>query len=447
MKTLLRCACVVVVVGMFLASQTGVWAAETLPYDTGFETTDGYNVGDAPGAPAFTVGGGGRVVVTNGAGHYCQGSQGCVVNGDSLTLGISGNLSKRSNIWVHVWTKPTPSSEEPDVSGVSAAFCLSSNGNLRTYVDNLGADEWVTQVSGLATDAWYGFAAHLDYAAEKWDLFYTASSYGAIMSKANASPMDFPSSANTLLEEFIIESGHDAFVDAVVATLGAGTVQAGTPDQMAEEFDVTLGTFGPNGGMAAGNIGFYMTDSDVVNLDAEGGLILLCALSIGDKVHFWDPATASFDTYTVVDIGGGEKAWSPTPAGGTHENMMGTTGYWIETAGLTECTDHYDVPHDSTTPASVTLYGTASAAGGWSCCAWPYAARRQGEGAGWGFPAVSGDAILVWDSAAGYVMLMHNGSSWTYLGGVSSYQLQQGQGFWYRRSTVANATWNVGSVQ
>ena len=429
---------IVLAVGLLCGFQMGAAAATTIPFQDGFESS-------APGAPAWIIAGGGTVARDTGQG--IEGTYVCIVSNDTLTLTLTPGYYS-SNVWVQVYSKPVPSEEEPTVSGVSAAFCLTTNGNLRAYVSD-GGDKWETLVGSLDTNAWYGFAAHLDYANTNWDLYYTASSYGAVMAMANSAPLGMPSDKGDELTEFVVESGRDALIDAVVASVGYGTVESGvvSPAHAAGKVNVNMSSFPVGGGMHSGNLGGYFTDDTAANLANDGGAVLLCALSIGDKVHFWDPAAGSFDTFTVV---GPSKAWSPSPSGNANQNLKPTTAYWVETssAGTPECTDEtYFAPHDDSTPVAVTLYGTGSSAGGWTAVAWPYAARRQSEGLGWGFPAVSGDTIFVSDTTSGYVMLRYSGSEWTYLGASASYRFAQGQGMWYYRSTGANATWNVQNVE
>jgi hypothetical protein len=128
-----------------------------------------------------------------------------------------------TNVFCQVYVKPVACPETPDsaISDEAAAICVVSN-VLYAYSDTNWVDTGITNNS-LTNGTWVGLAAHLDYNAERWDLFYTIGpNFSNEMTRVNDGSYLFNDShSGSTFQELIItnESSVTTHVDAVAVSL------------------------------------------------------------------------------------------------------------------------------------------------------------------------------------------------------------------------------------
>lgn len=414
----------------------------TIPYDETFEGALGSMWSDANG----------QVTIT--AGSAANGTSKGEIDNDTLTLTVDDSKNY-TNIWFSVWSKPVPSEEEPAVSGISAAFCLTSNGNLRVYTDQGAQNGWTTLIGGLDTNQWYGFSVHLDYENAIYDLYYTAGAYGTTFTLANTTqPIPFPDGASTELFTASIDSGAGvALVDEVTVTRAYTELVSGTPSpsEAAEKDGAVLGT---GSGMHNGNLAEYFAAGNNA-MNEELGSMLLDALADGDSVYFYDPTTGNFLQYEVDSLAG-SKYWNTHGNDADYAAVPGV-GFWIDASGsgdiVLDADDSYLMAYDSQAISSITLNGDDYH---FTALSWPFADSRAANSAkGWGFDgiAATGDYILVYNlntEQYDIVLLWYaDAAEWRQVGysTPASTTLQQGQGFWYYNASAGTHLWNVEAVR
>ena len=86
-------------------------------------------------------------------------------------------------------------------------------------------DDWV-KVSDdtFSAGTWYGIAVHLDYAADKWDIYITSGLPGSALAKLNSTPLDMNAHASAIGDLTTVEITGGCSLDNVVASLGTTTV-------------------------------------------------------------------------------------------------------------------------------------------------------------------------------------------------------------------------------
>lgn len=138
------------------------------------------------------------------------GNDGLLLSNDVATLDLIGSVY--SNIWVQVYAKPITGTADPKMSGVNGAFYLRDDGSLRAYTG-----EWQTVLAGVPTNRYLGFTMHLDYATDKWNLYYGSGPYKT--SHIRIATLDFACPA-TAADQISLESGATAYFDGVAVSRG-----------------------------------------------------------------------------------------------------------------------------------------------------------------------------------------------------------------------------------
>lgn len=148
--------------------------------------------------------------------------RGISLAGGGISVVVSNITGTATNIFCQVYVQPVACPEVPSnaVSDEAAAICVVSN-TLYVY----SGQEWTKTTPELTDDnltngTWVGLAAHLDYNADQWDLYYTFSgNLENSMQKLNASPMAFGSNSTAFTELIITnESSVATYVDAIAVS-------------------------------------------------------------------------------------------------------------------------------------------------------------------------------------------------------------------------------------
>ncbi len=164
----------------------------------------------------------GNATVTDTSLSAMGDSRGIALSSGGISVVVSNTAA--TNVFCQVYVQPVPCTEIPTtiVDDEAAAICVVTN---TLYVWNDTAWE-ATSISGsqLTNGTWIGLAAHLDYNAQKWDLYYSAdNTFVTDMTKVNTAPLDFNNgySGSGKFTELIItnESSVTAHVDAVAVSL------------------------------------------------------------------------------------------------------------------------------------------------------------------------------------------------------------------------------------
>lgn len=419
-------------------------ASTGVPFNDGFES---YALGTLANGTWTNTGDGSVTIQTA---QKAAGSKACLVDGDTLTVqAVSTNSG--TNVWITFHSKPSvydDSVVRPDLTNATAAFYVNGDGELHAYVDNNGAaaggDEWVQLATGLPTNAWLGFSAHLDYARLTWDLYYTTGAVESVMQKANDLPLRFSTQYSNRLGQISIQADGPTYVDQVGLARGVLTVVDGTesPSNVVASAGTTIGR-----GLAAGSIAAYFDDR-TDGLTGDLGAALRLALNVGDTVQVYDTATQTWGTY--LNLG---NAWA-TQSGPDHNGVRitRTTPVWINSAATGTVEIAVFRPNDDPSPTNVVVFGTAAATAGWTPFQWPYASARSvnDTSKGLGFSELNNDYMWIYDQGrSNYQRQVYWTSDARWHTGLnqSTNRLHQGQGFWYYRTGAANALWDVRSVE
>ena len=162
--------------------------------------------------------------VTVQASEYIEGSKALVLSNGAVNAYIDDSTA--TNVWVQIYSKPQPYAADPTVAPISAtqvaSFLVATNGDLWAY----DFDHWtnVDVVSSVATGEWMGFAVHLDYEANKYDLYVsTNATFGEHMRRAHSTNMSFNTAAGavTKLGRIVVTNKSDdiAYVDVIAASV------------------------------------------------------------------------------------------------------------------------------------------------------------------------------------------------------------------------------------
>lgn len=130
-----------------------------------------------------------------------------------------------TNVWVQTYVKPVPVSRTPVVDSESCGFCILTNGSL--YVTDGSSWTVADRISTMPLNQWVGFAAHIDYENDQWDLYVsTSGTYKVTYKKANTSPLTLNSAAGyTYFSTLTITNASTnspsyAYADAVAVSYG-----------------------------------------------------------------------------------------------------------------------------------------------------------------------------------------------------------------------------------
>jgi hypothetical protein len=305
MKTtnILAGVCSLMLAGVALSA----WgAAVSLPVSEGFEgsTGAGWSTNDAGVTyPADTpLVGDNYLSMTNDDGVA------------TLTLDVSGSPS---NVWWRGFAKVTlyEADSEPsstDLAGSAAAFYVNASSNI---VMVNGASAWVTNLTQLSnpTSSWVGYAVHLDYVADKWDLYVdTTGTTNGTLEQWNSSALDFYT-ANSGFTQLVVKG--ETRLDAFNVFAGYGSVGTASPATVA---------FGNRTGATnqwyVSHVAEKTYSGGGSNLVGQLGSDLASGLGEGDKIQFF--ISGDWHQYELTDgewdaQGGAENPATFYPAAGT----------------------------------------------------------------------------------------------------------------------------------
>jgi hypothetical protein len=403
-----------------IASGTAWGAGAELPYAENFEGSNGA-LGDpwtySPGTTAqydntYAVAG------TNGA--YIS---------DQASFNIDVGYGPYSNVWWWCYVRVTPQSGDPSSvtmdSDSVAGFYVSSDNKVYAY----DFDDWVQVDSGIPTEGWIGFAVHLDYETETYDIYKTPDtySYGASLNQLNTGiTLDFNDTASateftradiegtTYIDEFAMN------VDDVAAgAAGSNAANAAIEIVLGEEL--------------TGVLSKYFTVGADRQLDGKLGEALESTLLLDDKVYVYDAANSEWDIFTHNGT-----TLNPSSAGASLTmEITPTTAIFLD----------YDDPNADRQPARVTAYNSVQPPSdvtvetGWNALCRPFGSATVtfSEGSIGGandFPAgTEGDLIRIRRSGGGYSSpIIHDGTIWRRgRGPADGISIGPGQAFWYLR--------------
>jgi len=308
MKTtnILAGVCSLMLAGVALSA----WgAAVSLPVSEGFEgsTGAGWSTNDA--GVTYQSGG-----VSNN--YLSMTNDGGVA---TLTLDVSGSPS---NVWWRGFAKVTlyEADSEPsstDLAGSAAAFYVNASSNI---VMVNGASAWVTNLTQLSnpTSSWVGYAVHLDYVADKWDLYVdTTGTTNGTLEQWNSSALDFYT-ANSGFTQLVVKG--ETRLDAFNVFAGYGSVGTASPATVA---------FGNRTGATnqwyVSHVAEKTYGAGEGALDAQLGQDLAAGLGEGDKIQFY--TSDGWQIYELkggewLGLGGAEVDYEPAPG----------TVFWIQYA-------------------------------------------------------------------------------------------------------------------
>ncbi|MBM4147767.1 MAG: hypothetical protein FJ224_01800 [Lentisphaerae bacterium] len=396
-------------------------AEALVPYSTGFE-------GGSLGAE-WSVSGSGSASVQVGKG--VQGNRGCAIADCKLNLAVTNAPAVGSNVWVRVFVKPVPVDETiaptPATNAV-AAFYISQSGVLKAVATNSYKDV----ASGMPTNVWMGFAVHLDYGAQAYDLYQlpTNSAYGAPMQRLNPAPLAFYTGAThrSTLQQVAIESSSTGYVDAVAIGVETGMLSVAQyvriDDRPAGKSTMTAPPpyeYSGSAATMAGRLGDDMkrgsADGDVVRFLTTNG---------------WKNSQLNVGAWQVpndVEIPHGQSVLIDRRA-----NSRDSVAFYPYN---TAPTNAVQMIFDDGTPVKL----------GWNNLVWPAALgeRGQSDGAGWHFDAAAnGDKLWIYRDGQ-YVVLKYDSGDgkWKEIGvrTESAVKLRPGETFWYKR-VASTYPWN-----
>ena len=431
-------------VGLMLVSMSAL-GVTALPFGDDFEQTIGSSLGTN-----WTVGAG-IAQVSNSELVSGGGTASAYVSEDA-SLNLSDGIPDHTNVWWSGYAKVTPqddSSEEPAISTNAAAFYVNTSNQVKAYSN--GA--WSVVATGVDPDAWIGFSAHLDFGADKWDLYKTASSftYGDAMSKLNTAGALAFNAAHTAtqLREFNVTG--TTYIDGIAVSYdGLGTpVDGNTPDNAANaSIDLYL-----NGNLT-GLLAQYFSLADST-MNGPLGDALYGALADGDKVHIFVPQdTTDWQIFTHQGAGSG---WSHSGGASNNPTVYQTTALWIELLGdANERDASMTISYTSLAdPVDIAIAGKTEDGSGWTALAWPETFSKSfADHADMQLPSpVQGDRVYVWElqghGSYGYTLLLWDATDnrWeNAFGSAATTTLTHGKAFWYFRNTDSGGSWNADSI-
>jgi len=416
-----------------------------LPFGDDFEQTVGTSFGTN-----WTVGAG--VAEASNTELIAGGGTASGYVSQDASLNLSNGTPDHTNVWWSGYVKVTPqddSSEEPEISTNAAAFYVNTSGQVKAY-SNGG---WSVVATGVDTDEWIGFSTHLDFGADKWDIYKTASSfdYGDGMAKLNTyGPLAFNAAHTaTQLREFNVTG--TTYMDGIAVSYdGLGTpVDGSTPDNAANaSVEIYLND------NLTGILAQYFSLAESTMVGPLGDA-LYGALADGDKVHIFVPEdTTDWQIFTHQGAGSG---WSHSGGASNNPTVYQTTAIWIEFIGDADERDPsmtvaYTALAD---PVDVVISGTGGDGNGWTALAWPETFSKSfASHADLQLPApVQGDRVYIWrlqgHGSYGYTLLLWDATDNRWedaFGNAATVSLTHGMAFWYFRNTAGNASWNADSI-
>jgi hypothetical protein len=374
-----------------------------------------------------------------------------MVSADALSL--SSTVGTATNVWIRLFCKPTAyddSAGQPTASDCSAAFYLSTGGVLYAYADTNGAsaggDGWTNVATGVSTTDWLGFSVHLDYDAQLWDLYYTAGSTAAPMTRLNAMPMPMSNQQSNRFWQATISSGGTTYVDAVTIVKGYIELAENTPSPTNVQAVASLTL---NRGAAARTIARYFGSSGS-GLAQEIGDLLNRALNVNDTISIWFPdmgLNGEWGEYR--NDGNGWTRMGLTGPTWDQVRLTRTTGIWIDSSATGQTNAVGVAPYDIVAPSNAVVHGSGTG-NGWNYFQWPYGIRQVNDtNKGLGFTPGAGDLLFVYRTAdQSYVRLWWKAGTGWMMGGSKSTaeQVEEGIGLWYKRAG-AGTTWAISAIE
>jgi hypothetical protein len=384
---------VVMLLGLAGFAVTGQ-AAITLPFTDGFE--DGTNnvnyTGDGWTYSGISAKATSEKKKTGSLGLYSP---------DSASLAVAAE-----NIWFKTWTIVNPvdlTGGENSVTNIgtdAAAFFMDTTGKVHAYSNNT----YVVVKTGLSTNAWHRFAAQLDYAEAKWNLYYKgpAATASAPYERLNASPLAFRSGFDALTSGAIEISG-ETYLDDVevdVSILAA--------DDMMENITTASLILGDAGtGLSLQYFGTNLV------LSSTQGALLEPLFNVGDRLYFWNGTT-----FDIVEREAG--GWTANTV-----TITPTTGFFITRAAGPALPTETLVTYEQTYNHRDTVEATPIALG-WNLLTIPFTAGSRTL-SGSLLPAYKDNMVFIWTSS-GWAISRHDGSNW-----VPNRTIPAGRTFWFRR--------------
>ncbi len=417
---------VVMLVGLTGWALSG-YAATNLPFSADFDTL---TVGQAlPNDAAWDYG-----IAPTGVSGTPDGSTRAIYAADGVTLSIANGGPANSNVWWSGYAKVRAHATPPTgTETAAAAFYVSTAGELWAFSSNAYVE---VVASGVPTSGWVGFAVHLDYANELWDL-YTTYTPGDPLVKRNGNPLLFNTnffnsgefssadvSGETYLDAIAVSRSSQAIVDA---TASPANVQVSSSVQLTLD-DVYSGLllqyFGGTG-----------------TLNGPFGEALAGLLLRDDEVGIFDPTQ---NPPWVMASYEGAYQWS------TNITFTNTTAIYIKLnpANTAERPNsfvaNYGTPTSHATGVPTTIYGTNSTGGaGWNLVAVPGTAQAVTISDLTPVGAQTGDRIYIRTGGRWSTPFYYSGTGWiTMSGRAADNTLVPRSPFWYRRNAAGTTTWN-----
>lgn len=429
------------VVGALTIAIGSAWGVEAdLPYGTDFE--DGTSGDNLTGVWSFT-----DVGRYDSSKTTVDGSTNSAYASDSLTLALIDGIPDNTNVWWTGYAIVTPGSSNPTLADTeAAAFYVNTGGDV---VANSNAT-WIVFDTNFSTTEWQGFAVHIDFVNDTWDLYAVTNgfSFGDPMTKLNTGgALAFNANyTGGQLTNVVVEG--TTYIDQFSVSYDA----SGTPvDDSTPDSSVNASVEIYLNGNLSGLLSQYFSVLDST-MQGPLGDALYGALADTDIVHVYTPADGTWQTFEHQGAGSG---WNHT---GTDNDptIYQTTGLWIELAGnASERNPSMTVAYTALVdPIAATVYGTTGSANGWTALAWPVTDSK-----GFGTPAdlklpaaTAGDVIWLYEMLGsgrmGYRRIRWNGTAWVDRdGSATSAILTHGKAFWYFRNTGADGTWNADQLQ
>jgi len=430
------------VVSILAVSLVSAWGAGTgLPFEDDFES--------APSGGALNTNtwyssttGVARTENTYSNGYLTvDGSDQAAYVSDELSFLIdTGMYGPYTNVWCSYYTKVTPSASVPSNldSSTVAGLYVNTDGDVVAF----SGSGWTTVETSVATSPWIGFAVHLDYTTDKWDVYKTPESfsYGDALDQLNTdAALDLNALASAVEEFSRLDVEGTTYLENL--NLNEDTIPANdsSPSNAVDAAeDVVLGE------NLTGVLTKYFTAANS-KLSGPLGKALSSALLATDIVYIYTPDDGGWQTYTCSGPGNGFTHTSGGGSAGLNLTITPTMAVFVEHVATGERAPArltaYNTPQQP--GDSVTIFG--SGAGGWTAMAVPFGAGSVSI-AGLGFPApAGGDQLWIKRLQGGYeVPIYYDGSNWkrgpTIVDGML---LAEGQAFWYRRNAAGNATWDA----
>ncbi len=414
-----------------LVLPASLYATNPLPFSDSFE-------GDLSKFVIDDNSGDGVVATTTA--QKVHGSQSALISNAVVTLNVTADTY--DNVWIRLYAKPAPYDDSEGsptpAADVAAAFYVNETGDLMAYSNTT----WIAVVSGLPTSGWIGLSAQVDYANNKWDLYYeTTGAYGTSLTRANTKPLDFNGAfIGDHMSSFAVDSGLLGYLDAMSLAPDPDSVAVAeddaNPNLAVDDLTLAVGT-SRLGGFARGFAAQYLQDG-------EGGAItplgnyLLSLMNDGDELYV-QTASGALVVLTRGTNGGGPY-WASAEGGNPWDIEVGPASAVriSRQAGGTTTAAFRKYGDAVALPTDVTIFGD-----GWTGLAWPkeFAAAINNLG----FNAANGDRIYIFADSGPVILNFRDGIGWRQGASYSSYQFNPGQAFWYRRS-AGGTVWNASTA-